>query len=59
MRLKKMVEIIRENLNELLTLERKSLEAANEHGDEGTVSLLSDYITEKEKVVWMLSAYLK
>lgn len=56
---KQMVEIIRENLNHLLTLERKSLEAANQHGDEGTVSLLSDYITEKEKVVWMLSAYLK
>mgnify|MGYP005757237831 FL=1 len=56
---KKMVEIIRDNLNELLVLERKTLEAANESGDEGTASLMSDYITEKEKVVWMLSAYLK
>lgn len=56
---KKMVEIIRDNLNELLILERKTLEAANESGDEGTASLMSDYITEKEKVVWMLSAYLK
>ncbi|MDO8968224.1 Dps family protein [Algoriphagus sp.] len=56
---KKMVEIIRENLNQLLKLERKALESANEHGDEGTASLMSDYITEKEKVVWMLSAYLK
>jgi starvation-inducible DNA-binding protein len=33
---KKMVEIIRDNLNELLVLERKTLEAANESGDEGT-----------------------
>ncbi len=56
---KKMVETIRDNLNELLVLERKTLEAANESGDEGTASLMSDYITEKEKVVWMLSAYLK
>lgn len=56
---KKMVEIIRENLNDLLTLERKTLEAANEQDDEGTASLMSDYITEKEKVVWMLSAYLR
>lgn len=56
---KKMVEIIRDNLNELLVLERKTLEAASESGDEGTASLMSDYITEKEKVVWMLSAYLK
>lgn len=46
---KKMVEIIRDNLNELLVLERKTLEAANESGDEGTASLMSDYITEKEK----------
>jgi starvation-inducible DNA-binding protein len=56
---KEMVEIVRDNLNELLNLERKALESANEHGDEGTASLMSDYITEKEKVVWMLSAYLR
>jgi starvation-inducible DNA-binding protein len=56
---KKMVEIIRDNLNILLKLERGVLEVANESGDEGTASLMSDYITEKEKVVWMLSAYLK
>jgi starvation-inducible DNA-binding protein len=55
----KMVEIIRDNQNELLNLERKTLEAAGEAGDEGTVSLMSDFITEKEKVVWMLSAYLR
>src|SRR5690606_11152333 len=55
----KMVEIVRNNQNDLLNLERKILEAAGEVGDEGTVSLMSDFITEKEKVVWMLSAYLK
>lgn len=55
----KMVETVRDNQNELLSLERKTLEAASEAGDEGTVSLMSDFITEKEKVVWMLSAYLR
>lgn len=55
----KMVEIIRDNQNELLSLERKILETAGEAGDEGTSSLMSDFITEKEKVVWMLSAYLR
>ena len=56
---KNMVEIVRDNLNTLLKLEREALEAATEQGDEGTVSLMSDYITAKEKTVWMLSAYLR
>lgn len=56
---KKMVETIKDNLNSLLNSERVVLEAASEHGDEGSVSLMSDYITEKEKIVWMLSAYLR
>ncbi|RPA67317.1 DNA starvation/stationary phase protection protein [Cyclobacteriaceae bacterium YHN15] len=56
---KKMVEIVRDNLNTLLNLERSALETAAEQGDEGTVSLMSEYITSKEKIVWMLSAYLK
>jgi len=56
---KKMVEIVRDNLNTLLKLEREALETAAEQGDEGTVALMSEYITGKEKVVWMLSAYLR
>ncbi|MCH7408806.1 DNA starvation/stationary phase protection protein [Belliella sp. DSM 111904] len=56
---KKMVEIVRDNLNTLLKLEREVLDIAAEQNDEGTVSLMSEYITGKEKVVWMLSAYLK
>lgn len=55
----KMVETVKNNMNTLLELERQTLEAAGESGDEGTASLMSDYITAKEKVVWMLSAYLK
>jgi starvation-inducible DNA-binding protein len=56
---KQMVEITRDNLNSLLELERETLELAGDQGDEGTDSLMSEYITAKEKVVWMLSAYLK
>ncbi len=56
---KQMVEIVRDNLNTLLNLEREVLEIAAEQNDEGTVSMMSEYITGKEKVVWMLSAYLK
>jgi starvation-inducible DNA-binding protein len=56
---KKMVEMTRDNLNTLLNMEREVLEIAAEQGDEGTVTLMSDYITAKEKTVWMLSAYLK
>ncbi len=55
----KMVSEIRDNLNVLLEIERSALEAASEQGDEGTVTLMSDYITAKEKTVWMLSAYLR
>ncbi|MCE7055733.1 DNA starvation/stationary phase protection protein [Algoriphagus sp. AGSA1] len=55
----KMVETVKSNINTLLQLERETLEAAGISADEGTVSLMSDYITAKEKVVWMLSAYLK
>jgi starvation-inducible DNA-binding protein len=32
---------------------------ADEAGDEGTSALMSDYIREQEKLVWMYSAYLK
>ncbi|CCQ11025.1 Non-specific DNA-binding protein Dps / Iron-binding ferritin-like antioxidant protein / Ferroxidase [Pseudoalteromonas luteoviolacea B = ATCC 29581] len=42
----------------LLTIQRDILEQAGEAGDEGTASLMSDYIKEQEKLVWMLRAYL-
>ncbi|MGL6007230.1 MAG: DNA starvation/stationary phase protection protein, partial [Aeromonas sobria] len=29
-----------------------------EAGDEGTASILSDYVQQQEKLVWMLRAYL-
>jgi starvation-inducible DNA-binding protein len=43
----------------LITLQREIAGVANEAGDEGTSALMSDYIREQEKLVWMYSAYLK
>lgn len=43
----------------LLIKQRQILSEASELGDEGTVSLLSDYISQQEKETWMLNAYLQ
>lgn len=46
------------NLKTLLGLERSILALAGELKDEGTDALMSTYISQQEKTVWMLSAYL-
>ncbi|MDF4204370.1 DNA starvation/stationary phase protection protein [Maribacter sp. SA7] len=51
------IDNILDSLSILLKKERATLKIAAEAEDEGTVSLMSDYITEQEKLVWMLSAY--
>lgn len=43
----------------LLHIERKILALAAKASDEGSNALMSDYIREQEKSVWMYSAYLK
>jgi starvation-inducible DNA-binding protein len=43
----------------LLDEERKILSFASENDDEGTASLVSDYISEQEKMIWMVNALLK
>ncbi len=42
----------------LLVRERALLQIASEANDEGTNALMSDYIREQEKLVWMYRAYL-
>lgn len=37
--------------------ERKILSIASQAGDEATVAIMSDYLKEQEKLVWMLCAY--
>lgn len=46
------------NLKTLLEIERRILNLSDEADDEGTNAQMSDYISEQEKTVWMLSAYL-
>lgn len=41
----------------LIGEERKLLSLASEAGDEATVALMSDYLKEQEKMVWMLVAW--
>lgn len=43
----------------LIHQQREILEIATQAGDEGTSALMSDYIREQEKLVWMLNAWLQ
>ena len=52
------VQLIVDSLTELLKIERQILNAASEADDEGTNSMMSDFISEQEKTVWMMNAWL-
>ncbi|WKW47657.1 DNA starvation/stationary phase protection protein [Myroides sp. JBRI-B21084] len=52
------VEMIVQSLAELLVIERDLLERAGAINDEGTNSMMSDLITEQEKQIWMMQAFL-
>ena len=52
------VKLIIDSLNELLKIERRILMASAEANDEGTNSMVSDFIKEQEKTVWMMKAWL-
>lgn len=53
------VNIIVTSISSLLKLERSILNKASEMGDEGTNSMMSDFIQEQEKTLWMLDAWLQ
>ena len=53
------IEEILSSFKILITKQRNILSIAGEIDDEGTNALMSDYIREQEKLVWMYSAYLK
>jgi starvation-inducible DNA-binding protein len=55
---KKDVESILNSFSILIQKQRAILNASGEADDEGTNSLMSDYIREQEKLVWMYSAFL-
>jgi starvation-inducible DNA-binding protein len=54
----KAVDSILSSLKSLLVRERALHQLASETGDEGTSALMSDYIREQEKTVWMFTSYL-
>ena len=55
----KAVENILYAFKTIIALQRELLDLSADAGDEGTNALMSDYIREQEKLVWMYSAYLK
>lgn len=54
----KAVNSILNSFSTLLRIERELLILSDEADDEGTNALMSDYIRQQEKLVWMYSAYL-
>lgn len=52
------IEAILRGYEVILPLERKLLALSDDSNDEGTNALMSDYIREQEKLIWMYSAYL-
>lgn len=52
------VENILDSFQRILVLQREVLVLSADLGDEGTNALMSDYIREQEKLVWMYSSFM-
>ncbi|MEB8329513.1 DNA starvation/stationary phase protection protein [Flavobacteriaceae bacterium KMM 6897] len=52
------IRLVVDSLKELLVIERKILVASDDANDEGTNSMMSDFIAEQEKILWMMKAWL-
>lgn len=52
------VELVVNSLSELLKIEREILNLSDEANDEGTNSMMRDFIAEQEKTIWMLNSWL-
>ncbi|MDH3321679.1 MAG: DNA starvation/stationary phase protection protein [Flavobacteriaceae bacterium] len=52
------VELVLNSLSELLMIERNILDQSDDANDEGTNAMMSDFISEQEKTIWMLKAWL-
>ncbi|MFY0483746.1 Dps family protein [Flavobacterium sp. PLA-1-15] len=55
----KAVHLIVNSLSDLLKIEREILNKTDEINDEGTNSMMSDFIAEQEKTIWMMRAWLE
>jgi len=51
------VHLVMNSLADLLKIERVILDESGRIGDEGTNSMMSDFIKEQEKTIWMLKAW--
>lgn len=52
------LQSILDGYKSIIMLQREILALASEANDEGTVTLMSDYITAQEKEIWMYKSYL-
>ncbi|MBC8768569.1 DNA starvation/stationary phase protection protein [Arenibacter sp. BSSL-BM3] len=52
------IRLIVDSLSQLLIIERAILDASDEASDEGTNAMMSEFITQQEKTVWMMKAWL-
>ena len=55
----KAIHLIVDSLSSLLKIERAILTKSSEINDEGTNSIMSDFISEQEKTIWMMQAWLE
>jgi starvation-inducible DNA-binding protein len=55
----KAITLIVKSLVELLKIERGILKQSGEIDDEGTNAMVSDFIVEQEKTIWMMKAWLE
>nr|WP_315183705.1 Dps family protein [uncultured Flavobacterium sp.] len=55
----KAIHLIVDSLSNLLKIERAILTKSSEINDEGTNSMMSDFIAEQEKTIWMMQAWLE
>ena len=53
------IQLIVSSLCQLLQIEREILSKASEINDEGTSSMMSDFVVEQEKTIWMMNAWLE
>ncbi|ESU26590.1 DNA-binding ferritin-like protein (oxidative damage protectant) [Flavobacterium limnosediminis JC2902] len=53
------IQLVITCLSELLKIERVILKQSSEIDDEGTNSMMSDFIKEQEKTLWMMKAWME
>ncbi len=54
----KAVKLVVNSLEKLLVIERNILDQSADANDEGTNAMMSDFIAEQEKTIWMLKSWL-